>query len=267
MTYSKRNRTVLGLSLAASLIALGACGGTDDDSDNAGAATESSSQSSETEETGKPDEGAPEDGAAEPDLEGIPDVVAEVNGEEVTKDEFVPVYEAQFQQAAAQSQTSGEAPDEDALKKQTVDGLVDTELLTQEAEARDLEVTDEDVDAELTSLAEQNQMKSSDELIAAIEEQGTTEEAARDQLASQLLIEQLVADEAGDIEPTEAELRKIYDDAKKANDAQGKQAQQIPPFAKVKSQIVDQAKSEKQSEVAQTLVEGLRDDADITVNL
>lgn len=265
MTYNKRNRTVLGLSLAASLIALGACGGSDGDSDNGGAATESTSQSSETEETEKPDEGA-EDAPA-PDLEGIPDVVAEVNGEEVTKDEFVPVYEAQFQQAASQSQMSGEAPDEEALKKQTIDSLVDTELLTQEAGARDFEVSEEDVDAELTSLAEQNQMKSADELLAAVEEQGTSEEQAREQIGSQLLIEQLVADEAGDIEPTEAELRKIYDDAKLANDAQGKQAQKLPPFAKVKSQIVEQAKSEKQAEVAQTLVEGLRDDADITVNL
>ena len=37
---------------------------------------------------------------------------------------------------------SGQAPDEDALKKQTVDDLVDTELLAQEAESRGIEVSD-----------------------------------------------------------------------------------------------------------------------------
>ena len=36
-----------------------------------------------------------------------------------------------------------------------------------------------------------------DELIAALEEQGTTEEQARDQLGSQVVIQELVADEAG----------------------------------------------------------------------
>lgn len=268
MTYNKRNRTVLGLSLAASLIALGACGGADD-SENEGSAKESTSQSSESsdaeEGTDTPAEGA--EGASEPDLEGIPDVVAEVNGEEVTKDEFVPVFEAQFQQAAAQSQMTGQAPDEEALRKDILDSMVDTELLAQEAGARDFEASDEDVDAELTSLAEQNQMKSADELITALEEQGTTEEQAREQIESQLLIEQLVEDEAGDIKPTEQELRKIYDDAKKQQAGQGEQAQPLPPFAKVKSQIVEQATSDKQSEVAKTLVEGLREDADITLNL
>jgi hypothetical protein len=106
MTYNKRNRTVLGLSLAASLIALGACGGGGDESGGAGAAEEPTSESSETAGTEESDG---------PDLEGIPDVVAEVNGEEVTKEEFVPIYEAQFQQAASQAQMTGQAPDEDAL--------------------------------------------------------------------------------------------------------------------------------------------------------
>src|SRR5699024_1451986 len=32
----------------------------------------------------------------EPDLEGIPDVVAEVNGEEITGDEFESTYQGQF---------------------------------------------------------------------------------------------------------------------------------------------------------------------------
>ena len=148
-------------------------------------------------------------------LSGIPDVVAEVNGEEVTKEEFVPIYEAQLEQATTQSQTTGEAPDEEALKQATLDDLVDTELLAQEAEARGIEVADEDVDAELTSVAEQNGMQTGEELLEAIAQQGMDEEAARAQVETQVLIEQLVEDESGPFEPTEKELRAIYDDAKK----------------------------------------------------
>lgn len=248
------------------MLALTACGGGGDDA-KADAKAESSSSSASSEEAAPEEPAGAEDGAT-PDLEGIPDVVAEVNGQEVTKEDFVVVYEAQFQQAAAQAQTSGEAPDEEALKQETAENLVDTTLLAQEAEARGISVTDEDVDAELTALAKENQLASAEELIAALEKQGATEEQARTQLGQQMVIEQLVADEAGDFEPTEQDLRTIYDQAKQQQAQAGEQGgQALPPYAKVKAQIVEQAKSENQAEVAQTLVDTLREDADITINL
>lgn len=243
------------------MLALTACGGGDD----------SSSKAEPSEEPTSQEESAGAEQAQEPDLEGIPDVVAEVNGQEVTKDDFVVLYEAQFQEAAMQAaQTGGEQPDEDALKEQTAEQLVDTTLMAQEAETRGIAVTEEDVDAELTVLAKENQLGSAEELIAALEKQGATEDQARAQLESQMVIEQLVADEAGPVEPTEQELRKIYDAAKKQQEQaaqQGGQAQEIPPFAKVRTQLVEQAKSDRMAEVAQTLVDALREDADITINL
>src|SRR5918994_509368 len=214
-----------------------------------------------------PSDGADASAGAEPDLEGIPDVVAEVNGEEVTKEEFTPIYEAAFQQAAMQAQMSGEAPDEEALKKQTVDDLVDTELLVQEADARGLSVSDEDIDAELSDLAQQNQMGSAEELLAAVEKQGITEEQARSQVETQVLVEQLVTDEDGSAEPTEKELRAMYAQAKQQQAQAGQAGQKIPPFAEVRDQIEEQARSQQVGEVAQALVDGLRKDADITVNL
>jgi len=255
---SKRTRTVLGLVAAGAMLTLSACGG--GDSDSASADKEASASDS-------PSASAGASQGAEPDLEGIPDVVAEVNGEEVTKDEFVPVYESQFQQAAMQSQMSGQAPDDEALKKQTVDNLVDTELLTQEAESRGIEVSDEDVDAELTDLAKQNQMGSAEELLEAVAKNGLTEEQARSQVETQVLVEQLVADEDGDAEPTDKELRALYAEAKQQQAQSGQKGQKIPPFAEVRSQLVEQAKAEQVGKVAQALVEDLRKDADITINL
>ena len=261
MTDTQRIRPVLGLTLAAAMLALTACGGGDDSSAKAESSEEPTSQ----------EESAGAEQAQQPDLEGIPDVVAEVNGQEVTKDDFVVVYEAQFQQAAMQAaQTGGDQPDEDALKEQTADQLVDTELLTQEAEDRGIAVTQQDVDGELASVAKENQLGSVDELFAALEKQGATEDQARAQLESQMVIEKLVADEAGPVKPTERELRKIYDAAKKQQAQaaqQGGQAQAIPPYAKVRPQLVEKAKSDRLAEVAQTLVDDLRADADITVNL
>ena len=164
----------------------------------------------------------------------------------------------------------GEQPDEDALKKQTAETLVDTELLAQEAEARGIAVSDGDVDDELTALAKQNQMRAADELLAALEKQGTTEDQARAQVETQVLVEQLVADEDGPFEPTEKELRTIYDQAKKQQEQMGQQGgeqQPIPPYDDVKAQLEEQAKSDQVGKVAQKLLEGLRKDADITINL
>ena len=268
MTHTMRThrpvRTTVGALAAAALLALTACSaGGDDDaqaSDGSGASSASADPSADA------SAGASTD-AAEPDLEGIPDVVAEVNGEEVTKDEFVPVYRASFQQAAAQAQMGGEAPDEEALQKQAVDDLVDTELLAQEADSRGISVSDEDVDAELQTLAEQNQMGSAEELLKAVEEQGLSEDQARAQVETQVMVEQLVDDEDGPIEPSEKELRTLYAQAKKQQAQSGQKGQSIPPFAQVRDQIAEQATAEQVGKVAQSLVEDLRKGADITINL
>jgi hypothetical protein len=256
MTSLNRTRTVLGLTTAAALLALTACGGGDSSSDPE-SADSSTSQ-----------------GQASADLEGIPEVVAEVNGEEVTRDEFAPIYQAQLEQATMQAQQmGGKAPDEAALEKlqeQVADNLVDTELLAQEFDARGLEVSDDDVDAELASLAEQNQLGSADELLAALEKQGTSEEQVRDQVETQVMVEQLVDDEAGPAKPSEKELRTIYRRAKEQQQQMGQQGgeqQPIPSYAEVKPQLEEQAASQRIGTVAQSLVDDLRKDADITVNL
>ena len=79
-----------------------------------------------------------------------------------------------------------------------------------------------------------------------------------------------MADEDGPFEPTEKELRTIYDQAKKQQEQMGQQGgeqQPIPPYDDVKAQLEEQAKSDQVGKVAQKLLEGLRKDADITINL
>src|SRR3712207_5974952 len=211
--FRPRARTALGALSVAAVLTLSACGGSgssDADADS-GKDSSSSASSSASPSAGASDDAA--EGAAEgpqPDLDAIPDVVAEVNGEQVTKEEFVPIYEAAFQQAAAQAQMGGKGPDEEALRKETADNLVDTELLLQEAESRGLEVSDAAVDAELTNIAEQNGMKSADELLEAVEAQAVSADQARQQVETQAMVEQLVEDENGSIEPTDRELRRLY---------------------------------------------------------
>lgn len=256
-----RPHRFLGLTLAALLLAVSACGGSGDGGDAGDQASDKSSASQE------------QDGASatEPDLEGIPDVVAEVNGEELGKAEFVDTYTAQFQQMAMQAQSSGQPVDQDQLKKQVVDNMINGELLVQEAEERGHNASQERTDRALEALAQQNGMKSTDEFVAALEKQGMDRETIESEVQKQVKIDQLVASAGGDTEPTEKELRALYDDVKKQQEQAGAEGgqggQKLPPYAKVKPQLADQLKSQKESEAVNALVGELRKKADIQIHL
>lgn len=200
-----------------------------------------------------------------PDLEGIPDVVAVVNDDEIGRDDFVLAYENQFAQQSLQAQASGEPIDQDALKQQTADGLVNNLLLIQEAQSRGFEATDEQVDESLESFAEQSGAGSSQAYLDTLAEQGLDEEEVRSQLADQVLLDQLFADEGADEEPSEEELRELYDSVTQGQgDVEG---QELPPFEELRDQLAEQVASQRESEIAQSLIQQLREDAEIQVNL
>lgn len=247
------------LTIIGSLLLLGACNGDEE---------------AATEETGSAEEAAaPESGAAaeqpempEPDLEGVPDVVAEVNGTEIEKAEFEEAYNMQFQQMAMMSQMSGEELNQDDLKKQVADGLVSQELLIQEADNREIEVTEEDTNGVLDSLVEQNGMESQDDLFAAFEEQGMPKDEVMSQVDMQVKIDKLIAEEAGDIEPSKEEMQEIYD-AQVAQMEQMETEEEPPSFEEMEPQLKEQVVMQKESEAAQTLVADLKESADVTMHL
>lgn len=267
------------ISLAATMLAVSACGDESAEGENGEGAENGESQ---TAEEGQASEGA-EDGQSaeggetpempEPDLEDVPDVVAEINGEEITKGEFEQVYTGQFQQASMMQEMTGEEVNEDELKQQIADGLVSERLLIQEAENRDISASEEDVDAMISEITEANGMESEEDFFAAMEESGMSEDEIRAELEKQVKVEALIAEEAGDIEPTDEELQEVYDEqiaqreeAQSEGEGEGEETEP-PAFEDVKPQIEEQLVREKEAEAAQGLAEELREDADVTVNL
>lgn len=245
------------LTIAGSLLLLGACSGDE----------EAAEEKSSTEET------AHESGAAaeqpempEPDLEDVPEVVAEVNGTEIEKGEFEEAYNMQFQQMAMMSQMTGEELNQDDLKKQVADGLVSQELLIQEADNRELDVTEEDTSGVLDQLVEQNGMESQDDLFAAFEEQGMPKDEVMSQVDMQVKIDKLIAEEAGDIEPSKEEMQEIYDQ-QVAQMEQMETEEEPPSFEEMEPQLKEQVVMQKEGEAAQSLVADLKESADVTVHL
>jgi peptidyl-prolyl cis-trans isomerase SurA len=253
-----RKNWLLGLFLVIVLAGVSACGG--GEPEGADAPSEAASSAPAGEEDAQ--------AGAESDLGDIPEVVAEVNGEEISRSEFEQAYQAQLQQAMAQSQ--GQAPDQEQLKKQVADNLVSTELLVQEAEKRDITVSDRDVDKTVQELAAQNGLQSADQFFSAMEQQGMDRDTVDDQIRTQVAIERLIEDEAGVVRASDKEVRALYDQLVAQQEQagqQGGQQQELPPLKQVRPQLVEQVTSQKESQVAERLLGDLREQGEVVINL
>lgn len=258
MTLNKK--WLLTLVLVAFVSLLAACG------EKEGASGDKEEEAKQEETEKESSESSKQTEAPKPDLEGVPDVVAKVNGTEIKKAEFETTYKGQFQQAAMQSQMSGQELDQDQLKKQVADTLVGQELLMQEAEKREYEASEEEVNKMLEDLAKQQQAGSAEEFLTALEEQGMGEKEVRSQLQSQIKIDKLIAEEAGDVQPSEEEMQKAYDQMKKQQEKMDTE-QEVPSFEEAKPTIEQQLTRQKEGQATQKLVDNLREEADVTVNL
>ncbi len=224
---------------------------------------------------GEPDEGKSssddESTSAETpkaDLEGVPDVVAVVNDEEITLEEYTTAYESQLQQATASQQQTGQEVDQDQLKEQVADMLVNNHLLTQAASDAGIEATDKDIDTLLKQVAEQSGFSSVDEVLAEFEKQGLDEKQVREDAAGQFQIDQYIDRKTDVSEPTDKELKAQYEALVEQAKAQGGDAEsQIPAFDEVKEQLSQQAVTEEQNAATDKILEKLRSAGEVKVNL
>ena len=123
-----------------------------------------------------PEAASSEAAAPTPDVSGIPEIIAEVNGEKITKADFTRIYEGQFAQVVQQAQLSGQELDQKQLRKQTAEGLVNTELLIQQAAKKKIFATAKDLDQALADVAKSNDMDTK-EFLATMDKQGLNEDS------------------------------------------------------------------------------------------
>lgn len=285
---SPRTTALAGVVLAG-VLGVSACGGDSDNDTNegpdAGTSADDGAPSGDAAATSgdadtPPDDaamtgGADGEAAPSPELDDIPEVVAEVEGEEISSEDFATAYEAQFQQASMQSEMGGEPVDQEALQQQVLDGLIDNQLLALEAEQNDLTASEEEIDTSLEELATGNGMETED-FLAALEEQGLSEEDARTEVGNQLSTEKLIEQEVPVEDPSDEELQQRYDEIAEQQEAAGSgddaaatgaPEMELPPFEEVRDQLAEQMRSEEQSVGVQDYLEELRSNAEITSNL
>ncbi|MGB4440732.1 MAG: peptidylprolyl isomerase [Coriobacteriia bacterium] len=159
--------------------------------------------------------------------------VATVNGEDISQEYFDRVYQQVL------TQMGGELDEATALeyKKQLLATLIESELITQEAEKLGADLSEESVDASITAL-----MGEMDEatLASTLEAYGMTVEdlriSVRDQLAREFLIEKAVAEyEVTTMSETYSLLSHILVDTEEAANALYVQLQGGADFAELAS--------------------------------
>lgn len=201
------------------------------------------------------DEGATPEPPAEEQVEFSdeervdPDVpVATVNGDEIRGDRYNPVYTQVKMQLA---QFGQDVSDTDSLKEQTLNVLVEQQLIRQDAEAIGIEITEDEVEEEFDTLKEQNE----EQLDIVMEEFDLTEEEFKMQLSDDLITTAYIESEL-DTEVTNEEVEDFYEELREEND-------EIGALTELEASIRTQLENQKTSEQLPEKVEELRENADI----
>lgn len=185
-------------------------------------------------------------------------VVALVNGEEISQVDFDELY---IQMTSGQGiDVSNLDPQTiEQLKNQTIDTIVSQTLLRQVAEASGLSATEEEIDLQLTNI--KSQFSNDTEFEEALSSEGMNQDALRAQIASNLLIQSFIENELklSDITATESEISVVYDEASAM--------QEIPPLEDIYEQVKQSVIQQKQQKLMEDYIKGLREDAEIKINI
>lgn len=190
----------------------------------------------------------------------IPAVVAVVNGEEITKDDFLTLGEQLALQQTNQGADIDSSEMQLEISNQTLNLLVNQALLVQAAQEAGTEVSDS-VDEQYATLVQS--AGGADEFQAQIEQANTTQEQIRTDLESQLLIQTHLDNELDmeSIAVEDAEIEALY------AQVQEQQGENTPALEEVREQLATQVRSQKEAEMVQGYLSQLRDAADIVVNI
>jgi peptidyl-prolyl cis-trans isomerase C len=136
----------------------------------------------------------------------LPDVLARVNGQAVTKAEFDRL--VKNMEMSAGQPIPAERRDE--ILRRALDQLVTYAVLTQETKSRNITVTDADIDGNLKQM--QSQFPSEEEFKKALASRGMSLEQLKSDARTDMSITKMMdAEVANQPAPTDAQVREFYD--------------------------------------------------------
>lgn len=245
---SLRKFLLIVLSSLLAIFLLSACGNKDEE-DNAGSNNDQGDM-------------------PEPDLSDLPDIVAEVNGEDITKEEFEGIYRQQFEYRVMMQQVMNEDDiDQDELKQETLESVIGQKLLVQEADKRYTDIDSEAIDHVIDDLINDYDMGSREEMIERFEEQGITEEELMSDIELQAKVNLLIDDETKNSEPTDEEIKEAYEEIKAEFEQMEDQDEEAPEFDEIKDDLRERMKQQNANKKVQDVIKDLREKSDVTLHI
>lgn len=189
-----------------------------------------------------------------------PDVVAIVNGEELSNEEFTK-HIAQVEQSAAQQGLDPQDPTvHSQVESEAMTILINTKLLTQAAMKEGIAVLEEQVNEQIALI--EAQFGGKEALQTQMDTLGVTEEILRTDIAEQLAIETYIKGS-----PAFADITVTDEDISSAYDTFSEQNPELPPLEEISSQIKEQLIAQKQQALTGELIGKLRTEAVIEVKI
>jgi len=146
----------------------------------------------------------------------LADIVGEVNGDVITRQQFNQQYNIiKVNYESQQSVTLDEKNDKDVIQKlkdQAFSDLVLQKLLWQEAEKKEIKVSEEEIDADLNHIKESQSQEGEDGYEKFLEKAGLNEKQLREQIKTQQLYWKLYNEVTSNVKVSEEEIRNFYDD-------------------------------------------------------
>ena len=189
----------------------------------------------------------------------LPDVVARVNGEEVSRAELE-LLEAQIAVGQQIELTALDSASPQQLQAQAIETLVSNALIRQAAQASGAVASEADVDAQITTI--KGQFADEAQYQAALSAEGITESVLRSQIATDIAVgaylEQTV--DFDSVVVSQEEINAVYQQ-------EAAVTAELPPLAEVRDQIEAFISQQKQRELVAALVQELRADAEVQILL
>ncbi|MEA3292442.1 MAG: peptidylprolyl isomerase, partial [Pseudomonadota bacterium] len=114
-------------------------------------------------------------------------VLIVINNEAITESD----YNARYRQQLLELQGRGRVPSEAQIKSQLMEKIIIDQVLVQEARSRGIKVSDQEVDATISALAERNRVSTS-QLLVALEKDGVAAADFREGMRERLLTKRLI---------------------------------------------------------------------------
>lgn len=184
-------------------------------------------------------------------------VVTKINGEEITGKTYNTTY---AQTKVMMQQYGQDVSDKKKLKEQTLNAIVQQELLKQDAEKNGIKVSDDEVQSQFEKAKSSNK----EQFESVLKQYHLTEETYKDQLDFELTVQKYKKQQLEDTKVTDKEVQDYYDKLKEQQkNASKEQQQELPKLKDIESQIKKQLKQRKETQKLQAKVQELQKQAEI----